>query len=377
MGNMKIATTTVEKISLSKFYCEKAKELRLPTIQREFVWDAEDVKKLLDSIVQGYPIGSIIIWKPDVEFPSVPLMGEDTRRKDYQYILDGQQRLTSLLLLMNNWSLKRNEKEITTSKISYIPESERFYIGEKKGIDVSLAVRAAMADPDALTKLRDDYPASFKKAIDQVGRKLINYELPLYILESRITDQNKEAIYEGIAEIFTRVNSAGQPIGNLAMFLSFFAAAFQREAKDRIIDVHKQLSDNFGLDLEPLIRFIFSKMGLTQNQITKVKTFKPAIRDLKERYHKNQIQLLDVITRAEKSINSVVQLLGKEFGVSSSHLLPSQIALIPLFEYAYHRIDKDNYEYTVYEKKECYAGLLSLLLCRCTHHRLIESSRKT
>lgn len=61
MEKTKIATTTVEKCTLAKFFDDKAQSLRLPTIQREFVWDAEDVKKLLDSIVQGYPIGSIII----------------------------------------------------------------------------------------------------------------------------------------------------------------------------------------------------------------------------------------------------------------------------------------------------------------------------
>jgi hypothetical protein len=351
MKQTKIATTTVEKCLLSKFFTDKAQFLRLPTIQREFVWDAEDVKKLLDSIVQGYPIGSIIIWKPDVEFPSVPLMGEDNDRGKSMYILDGQQRLTSLLLIMNGWKLRRKDKEIKTSRICFIPESGRFYIGEKKGIDVSVAVRAAMADSEALDALKSVYPGSFHQAIKLVGQKVAGYELPLYILESNVTESNKEDIYEGIAEIFTRVNSAGEPIGNLGMFLSFFAAAFPREAKDKIIDLHEHLSESFGLDLEPIIRFVFSKMGMNQNQITKVKAFKPAIRELKQKYDRKQKTVIRIIEKAGSSINVILKLLEIEFGICSSHLLPSQIALLPLFEYAFNREVRNIKEFSIHEKR--------------------------
>jgi hypothetical protein len=351
MERTKIATTTVDKCSLAKFYSDKVQSLRLPTIQREFVWDAEDVKKLLDSIVHGYPIGSIILWKPDVEFPSVPLIGDDNKSSAPIYILDGQQRLTSLLLIMNGWKLKRKGKEIRTSKICFIPESERFYIGEKKGIDVSLATRAAMADPEALSVLQKNYPGNFHKVIKLVGQKVATYELPLYILESQVTEANKEEIYEGIAEIFTRVNSAGEPIGNLAMFLSFIAAIFPREAKDKIIELHEQFSELFGLDLEPVIRFVFSKLGMKQNQITKVKAFKPAIKELKNKYDKKQRQVLNIIERARMSVETILKMLEIEFGISSSHLLPSQIALIPLFEYAYHREVKNVDNFSIFEKR--------------------------
>jgi hypothetical protein len=336
MERIKIASTSVDKCPLAKFYTEKISGLRIPTIQREFVWDPEDIKALLESIIRGYPIGAIIMWKPDVEFPSVPLMGKKEKDKKPIYILDGQQRITSLMLAMSGWKIKREDKEISTSPIRFVPESERFYIGEKKGIDVSLIVKAAMADSDALVNLQKNYPSTYKKAIDLVGSKIVTYELPLYILESNVTNKNKEEVYEGIAEIFTRVNSAGQPIGNLAMFLSFFAASFPREAKDAIIRIHKKYSETFVLDLEPIIRFVFSKMGMNQNQITKVKSFKPAIRELKEKYKGKHKQVLEIIDRTNESIAVILELLDKELGISSTQFVPSQIALLPLFEYAYN-----------------------------------------
>lgn len=337
MERVKIATTTtVDKCSLMKFCTEKVEALRLPTIQREFVWDAEEVKELLDSIIKGYPIGSIIMWKPNVEFPSVPLMGDDGKSVKPTYILDGQQRLTSLMLIMNGWKIKRGDKVLAITPIRFIPESEKFYIGEKRGIDVSLIVKAAMADADALTTLQKEYPEKYKKAIEIVGTKVVHYELPLYTLESSVTDENKEEIYEGIAEIFTRVNSAGEPIGNLAMFLSFFAASFPREAKDAIIEIHKNYSETFELDLEPIIRFVFSKMGMTQNQITKVKSFKSALKELKENLRSKQKEVLAIIASANRSINVVLELLDNELGISSTQFLPSQVALLPLFEYTYN-----------------------------------------
>src|SRR2546425_9458349 len=113
----------------------------------------------------------------------------------------------------------------------------------------SLIVRAALADPDALTKLQKNYSAVFRRVIDEVGSKIVGYQLPMYVLKT--DSANDEAAYEKIAEIFTRVNSAGVKIGNLEMFLSFFAAAFPRKEKDRIIALHEQLSASVELDLEP------------------------------------------------------------------------------------------------------------------------------
>ena len=35
----------------------------LPAIQREFVWSAEQIENLFDSLLRGYPIGSFLFWK--------------------------------------------------------------------------------------------------------------------------------------------------------------------------------------------------------------------------------------------------------------------------------------------------------------------------
>lgn len=330
---MKIQSIKPQLTPLSTFWTEDAANLRIPTIQRQFVWDAEDVRDLIDSIVNGYPIGAIILWEPTSEFPSAPLLGKDDG-DSRRYVLDGQQRLTALSLMMHGgWQIERGDKTIRTSAISYVPETGKFYLSEKKGIDVSLIVRAALADTDSLLKLQKDHKAVCKKVIDEVGRKIVGYQLPMYVLKTDAADD--EGAYEKIAEIFTRVNSAGVKIGNLEMFLSFFAAAFPRKEKDRIIELHEALSESFELDLEPLVRFIFSRLGLTQNQLTKIASFRRAMQSLKEQYSGDTKQIARTLEQVETAINIVLEVLAKDLGVASSQFLPSQNTLLPLFNYAF------------------------------------------
>ncbi len=76
-------------------------QLKIPMFQRDFVWTTAQTASLLDSIVKGYPIGTFILWKTrdamrhfrnigNVELPEPPT-GDAV-----QYVLDGQQRITSL-----------------------------------------------------------------------------------------------------------------------------------------------------------------------------------------------------------------------------------------------------------------------------------------
>lgn len=335
---MKIGSIKPEVISLNQFFKEEAVSLQIPSIQRQFVWDSEDIKELIDSIISGYPIGAIIIWEPNTKFPSVPLFGKGNKQIAPKYILDGQQRLTALMLIKNGWELIRGTKKIKAdTPTSFVPENEMLYLSTKKGIDVSLLVNASLAEPDAITKLQRDYPALYKKAMNLVGEKIVNYKLPFYVLKSDVPSGSEEEVYEKIAEIFTRVNSAGVKIGNLEMFLSFFAASFPKEEKEKIIFLYEELSESFELDLEPIIRFVFSEMNMKQNQITKVSSFKKSIQELKKNYSKEKHKISEVIKRSERSIKIVANLLDQRFGLSTTKYIPSQNVLIPLFDYTYNK----------------------------------------
>lgn len=73
-------------------------ELRLPEMQRRYVWRATRVRDLLDSLYRGYPSGAILLWETDDEVPeqSMAVAQQASPYKSSRLLLDGQQRLTSL-----------------------------------------------------------------------------------------------------------------------------------------------------------------------------------------------------------------------------------------------------------------------------------------
>ena len=98
----------------------QANQYVLPAIQREFVWSAEQIEKLFDSLMRGYPIGSFLFWKIDPQhlddFRFYRFMNKYHQR-DYRHnesidlignhstiaVLDGQQRLTALNIGLKGW----------------------------------------------------------------------------------------------------------------------------------------------------------------------------------------------------------------------------------------------------------------------------------
>jgi len=78
----------------------KDKEIVVPEFQREYVWSLEQAKELLASLFLEYPTGSILVWETN----NPPEIKNDAVKKDkvgwIRVLLDGQQRLTTLYLLM-------------------------------------------------------------------------------------------------------------------------------------------------------------------------------------------------------------------------------------------------------------------------------------
>lgn len=78
-------------------------ELRLPEIQRHYVWRGTRVRDLFDSLYRGYPSGSILMWETDepIQTRDFAIKQEVTAFAGRKLLLDGQQRLTSLTAVLN------------------------------------------------------------------------------------------------------------------------------------------------------------------------------------------------------------------------------------------------------------------------------------
>lgn len=310
----------------------------LPSFQRQYVWDEDDIKDLIDSIIKNYPIGTIILWKPstasisEIDPFSRPLVdvGESNHREVF-YVIDGQQRLTSLLLLLNNWEIERGGDKITCNPISYNPANKRFYKSTKRGVDLSKLIKAFYQfDVAAMSELQKTTPEeSFNEMKDLIKEILIKYPIPICIME---TDREDEETFRDMAEAFIRVNKYGIRIGNLELMLSFLAGAVSGDLKKRIRDLYEDLYREFEIDLQPVIRFAFSNFGLKQTQISRVEQFKKNIERIAEY---NSSTATEIFDKCDKAMNLTVELLRRELGLGNSRLLPSQIPLIPIAKYLY------------------------------------------
>jgi hypothetical protein len=105
-------------------------EVVIPDLQRPYVWDPAQVSLLIDSLIRGWPFGTLLMWKvqhndlagiPHREFWQVvdrtsSAVGATVNRRDppasYHMVLDGQQRVQSLLLALcgDGWGFKQEDR---------------------------------------------------------------------------------------------------------------------------------------------------------------------------------------------------------------------------------------------------------------------------
>src|SRR3954452_9879356 len=75
--------------------------IQLPDFQRGYKWEDERIRSLLVTVVQGHPLGVVMLLKTGsdhVRFKPKPIEGSEVLAgtEPQQLLLDGQQRLTSL-----------------------------------------------------------------------------------------------------------------------------------------------------------------------------------------------------------------------------------------------------------------------------------------
>ena len=313
----------------------------LPSFQRQFVWDEEDIKEFVQSILDGIPVGVIILWKPSnvskVDSFSKPLIGNYKGDEGY-LVLDGQQRLTALLLMFNNWRISRNDETIKVNPLMYNPDSSdsrrRLTIGGRAGVDLSLILRAFSGDVGAYNKLVRSV-GNNDQQINEFGRIasiIRNYRIPIYIIKTR---NEEEDISLKMTEAFLKINREGVRIGNLELMLSYLGGGIGGDIPARIREIYNEFERRIGLELQPILWLTFSNFGIRPQEI-KPEKFSKIINGLQQIDRKD---ILETINRTEKAVNVLADFLNA-LGIKSLQILPSQITLVPIAKFFY-RSDVD------------------------------------
>jgi len=222
-----------------------AKNYQIPTFQREVVWEQINVKKLWDSIYKFYPLGSVLIWKTDLKLQNHRQIGghqiTDTNfsRTEYQYILDGQQRTTSLLTSLYGGSIEGRPKfdptlyvDLTVPIDSEIDDESyrsrflfwneiddrngeiRANIGKKKRFEAGLIVKLIDIKNNFGTIERNlvnhptgeykDYDHYVRIELRRIREVLDNYRISFIEVKGIQVSE--------VCQIFERINQAGKPL---------------------------------------------------------------------------------------------------------------------------------------------------------------------
>lgn len=200
----------------SKKYSELINELekgiiKIPKFQREFVWDIKKTAELLDSILKGYPIGTFILWQTDFRLNDIKNVGdlelpETPEGTKVQYVLDGQQRITSLFAAYRGALIqKQGEKKVTDYKdivVNLDENDDQLITAEPAGEKYISLSDVLNFDFGKGEELRGDFSRSELNRINGYCTAFKTYEFSTVVLR-------KEDIDSAI-EVFTRINTGGQ-----------------------------------------------------------------------------------------------------------------------------------------------------------------------
>lgn len=229
-------------------------KIGLPDLQRPFVWSNTKVCDLLDSMMRGFPIGYIMLWKSPDNYDKTRdewVKGGEYKRPD-DLVIDGQQRLTSLLAAMTGRIMKDKNYKERRIRISFNPLECKFEVWtaatQKDSQMISDISDVFEADKRHETgKFRKELITLMNDGRTRKGERELNDEEENSIEENikKLLELNdyyiptlrimSSADEEDVAEIFRRVNSGGQTL-NENNFVETLLAVFDN-------NLHKTIGD--------------------------------------------------------------------------------------------------------------------------------------
>lgn len=345
----------------------------LPAIQREFVWKPEQIERLFDSLMQGYPFGTFLFWKVEpstsgkfkfYDFvlnyhqrdaphcPELPVL----HNQAVTAVLDGQQRLTALNIgLRGSMAIKQPNKwwnnpdafpkrTLRLNLLASLNPDEDGVVYDFSFLDDAAAAQREAAlwfkVPDILGM--KDGPTMLRwlvaqqltgEALDRAYtmldrlHRVVHTEPLMYYYDEEAQD------LERVLNIFIRLNSGGTVLSYSDLLLSIAVAQWKGDARAEIhqlvdeinrIGTGFDLSQDFvlkaGLMLSDVASVGFKVENFTQANMATLEAKWPAIRN---------------------ALVRTVELVAS-FGFNGQ-TLRADSALLPIAYYLYARSPADNY----------------------------------
>jgi uncharacterized protein with ParB-like and HNH nuclease domain len=314
------------------------KQLFVPAFQREYVWKRDDAKSLIDSMIKEYPTGTMLTWEtahpPELKGPHKydPKMGA------VRVLLDGQQRITTLYMLI------RGEIPTYYKAIEITNDTRGLYVNVET-LELSYYMRTRMENNPVWKNITDifllkvrakDIVRALEDNGEEVGRERDdriddNVQAIKNILERDFPEQTipiKASIREAI-DIFYKVNASGVALTEAELALA------------QISGYWPQAREQFKAKLAALEKegFVFKLDFIVYVLLGCLYHMGSDMRKLHGEENKEKIQA--AWERLDKQVlDYVVNLLRTNAFVDHTQEINSPYALVPIIVYCFDKEGK-------------------------------------
>jgi hypothetical protein len=350
-------------------------ELRLPEMQRRYVWRSTRVRDLLDSLYRGYPSGAILLWETD---EAVPLQefAVDQQRNPYQstrLLLDGQQRLTSLSAVIRGQTVTVRSRKKPIELLFNLDHPEELVVVTEVNEDDDEDDEDLIEDE--LDSTEDELQQRFNKMTFVVATKKLE-QLPQWVKVTEVFKTDSDApflkragvsgfedpryeqysqrlarlrgirkyiyrmdvlerrlSYDEVTEIFVRVNSLGAKLRSSDLALAQITAKWRGSLK--IFQSFQDQCAKLGFELD---------LGLLLKNLIAFATGQSRFRTV------GNLPLSTLQTAWEESVRGAqfaLNFVRSNVGIDSPALLSSPFILVTLAYYGH----KANYQLDAAEEE--------------------------
>jgi len=334
----------------------------VPEIQRPYVWNNQQVRELFESIYNGYPIGSIIVWEPAPEifddyddlFRAFSKELEDKRSNFKYMVIDGQQRLLSLWLVKKGKIrlvvMYGHERERSINLFYHVSNNE-FFVGrvsKKYEKDPNVYRVSDILDYDKFVDIEtlfegkelgnDVQRREIRRNLSRVREAILNYSINIYsIPESSLryhregNDDNFLEIFEKITQMFVKLNYTGTRVRMPHLIVALMTGKTRREYTGASFrgEISKIISelDEAGWEISE---------GVLMRSFLVIATEEPGFKNAREILNKklNASDIIRSLKNLDDTLKYVVRdVLNRELNIKKHDFLKSEYLIVPLTYY--------------------------------------------
>ena len=304
--------------------------IRVPQFQRNFRWSHADVLALFDSILKGYPIGNLLLWKHEVSAEQVrvgEVVIDAPSTSDALSVVDGQQRVTAIVNGVSTDAYDANDR----FRIDYDFKKHGFVTGRGSSDDHTIPL-PDLFDLRKLLAWASAHPdlAEYVIEANDVATKLRDFKVPASI----VTGSDESAL----REVFDRINNSGKRLRRAEVFHALFSHSETNGDSVKAIS-DRLLNLNFGIiDDNTILHSILARRHF---DIT---------RDLRREFEPDRKLGLDVLngeTQEEAfaggsaGLEAAILFLQRHAGVPHVAFLPYKSLLVVLTRFFSHHREAD------------------------------------